>query len=109
MRNDGETYNGDADTMGKHYIGENRGADKMHALERRLLRDGYIFELAMTYDMHPEDLTWPKNADGWEKRRILKTWCAKHGITDYVIVRNDQYVKDLRGVVYDLHVKRASA
>ncbi|MCV9963890.1 hypothetical protein OIU34_18600 [Pararhizobium sp. BT-229] len=84
------------------------GSAKWERIERELGRRGYVarFSLA-TFDRPPEDLGWTGKETGWEIRRKLKDYCLRHGITDYEIVRNTSYHKDLHGnCVYELWVRR---
>lgn len=76
-----------------------------HALERQLHRDGYYCKFSCTYDAGaPDDLIWSSDDSGWEMRRKLRAWAEKHNITDYRIVRNTSWVRDLHGIVYELWV-----
>lgn len=79
-------------------------------IERQLLDEGYACEFACTYGAPagpvPQDLGYTGKEGGWEMRRKLKAWCIAHGVTEYRIVRNTGYVRDLHGDVYELWVKR---
>jgi hypothetical protein len=84
------------------------GSMKWERIERELRRRGYILSFSLAYfDKPPEDLCWIGKETGWEIRRKLKDYCARHEIRDYEIVRNTSYHKDLHGdCVYELWVRR---
>lgn len=72
-----------------------------------MVRDGYRLHFECTYGGGiPNDLHVGAAIGGWELRRRLKAWCESHGITDYIIYRATDYVKDLHGkAVYELWVR----
>lgn len=81
-------------------------------IERQLNDDGYVCAFACTYGEPsgpvPKDLGRTGKEGGWEMRRKLKIWTAKHGVRECKIVRNTSYVRDLHGDVYELWVKRSN-
>lgn len=82
------------------------GSLKWDKIERELARQGYVakFSLAI-FDNPPDDLGWTGKETGWEIRRKIKDYCARHKIADYRILRNTSYHKDLHGnCVYELWV-----
>lgn len=84
------------------------GSMKWERIERELRRRGYVLSFSLAYfDKPPEDLGWTGKETGWEIRRKLKNYCARHEVLDYEIVRNTSYHKDLHGdCVYELWVRR---
>jgi len=73
-------------------------------VEAALRRDGYALRFSCaSFDRTPDDLAYTGREDGWAMRRLLKEWCARNGVTDYRIVRNTSYHRDLHGnAVYEL-------
>lgn len=84
------------------------GSRNFDELERMLSRDGYVQRFAcMSCDAIPSDLGYTGRETGWEMRRKIKEWCARHGIADFRIVRNTSYHRDLHGVVYELYLRKS--
>ena len=76
--------------------------------ESRLQKAGYVLEFCCSYcsPRPPDDFVWPKHpATGWAYRRAIVSWAKKRRLTDYRILRNTGYVKDLHGTVYECWVK----
>lgn len=73
---------------------------------RRLRKEGYEVEFSCTYgEGYPKDLGWNGKEGGWEMRRLIKSWCKKHDVKDYKIVRNWGVGSRPSGDVYELWVK----
>ena len=84
------------------------GSMSWDRIEERLRRDGYVLRFSCaSFDRQPADLAYTGKEDGWTMRRHLKDWCARNGETDYRIVRNTSYHRDLHGnAVYELWGRR---
>jgi hypothetical protein len=80
------------------------GSVKWQHVEAALARDGFALTFACTYgESLPADLEYTGRETGWELRRKLKSYCASHGITNFQIIRNTSYHRDLHGnAVYEL-------
>lgn len=75
-------------------------------VEQQLCADGYRLEFACTHtEPQPADLGITGKEGGREKRRKIKAWCQAHSLTNFKIVRNTGYVRDLHGDVYELWVR----
>lgn len=86
------------------------GSFKFEMIERGLRRDGYDLEFSCRYGEDlPGDLGYTGRETGWETRRKLKAWCSLKGHTDYRILRNTSYHRDLHGPVYELWLRRPAA
>lgn len=83
------------------------GSMKWDRIERSLRSRGYCNAFSLTYDGNvPSDFIWTGKESGWQFRRMLKAYCEKNDIKDYVIVRNESYLRDLHGNrVYELWTK----
>jgi hypothetical protein len=83
-------------------------------VEMRLRKEGYACEWSCMNapgcdgggKQWPDDFEWKGSESGWEMRRKIKAWCAKHDVKDFRIVRNTGYCRDLHGVVYELWIRR---
>jgi hypothetical protein len=86
------------------------GSVKWATAELSLSREGYGFNFACTYDTYiPSDFAFTGKESGWEIRRKMKAWCEKNGVTDYRVVRNTSYLRDLHGSrVYELWTRLAT-
>lgn len=86
-------------------VGDPNGNNKARS---RMVRDGYQPHFECTYGGGiPDDLDIGAVLTGWEMRRRLKAWCERHAISDYIILRATDYVKDLHGpAVYELWVRK---
>lgn len=84
------------------------GSLKWERIEAALHRDGYAPDFSCaSFNKPPADFDWSGLEGGWEMRRKLKAYCAAHAITDFRIVRNGSYLKDLHGgCVYELWTRR---
>lgn len=84
----------------RHYDGSTR----WNSIEADLRRQGFALRFSCaTFDRQPEDFEWTGREDGWEMRRKIARWCSSHAISDYRIVRNTSYHRDLHGArTYEL-------
>lgn len=85
------------------------GSTAWDRIEAGLRRDGYALHFSCAgFDWQPADLAYTGKEDGWTMRRILRDWCVRNGLTDYRIVRNTSYHRDLHGTaVYELWCRGA--
>lgn len=83
------------------------GSRKWDRIERSLRNQGYSYVFALTQGgNYPPDFLWTGKETGWELRRLIKDYCEKNGITEYLIIRNESYLRDLHGRrVYELWEK----
>ncbi len=82
------------------------GSWRWEMIEKDLRRRGYALEIECRYgESIPEDLGWTGSETGWETRRLLRTWCQRHGHREPVILRNTSYHRDLIGPVYQLWIR----
>ncbi|MFZ3481886.1 hypothetical protein [Sphingomonas sp. 3-13AW] len=59
-----------------------------------------------SFDCPPDDLIYTGNESGWEMRRLITDWCTRNAVTEYRILRNTSYHRDLHGPrVYELWTK----
>jgi hypothetical protein len=81
-----------------------------HVYEKQLRDSGYYCSFSCTYDGGaPDDFKWTGKESGWEMRRKLKKWASEKGVSDFKIVRNTSWVRDLHGIVYELWVPHTKA
>lgn len=84
---------------------------QIERVERQWRREGYDIMFACTHGEPcgpiPKAIGYTGLEGGWEMRRKLRAWCKAKGISDYRILRNTGYVRDLHGDVYELWCKRS--
>lgn len=84
------------------------GSRKWARIERDLQIDGYVQQFRCMYgETVPDDFKYIGRETGWEMRRKIKDWCRRNGLSDYVILRNTSYHRDLHGAVYEVWARIA--
>lgn len=88
------------------------GKEKSQAARARIEAKGYtmLFTTLYTDKGCPAEVMKASNGTGWETRKAIKVWAEKTGVSDYLILRATDYLRDLHGTrTYEVFVRNQEA
>lgn len=84
------------------------GVHACQPLRSAIENSGYVQKYTTMYNDNcaPDVVRAAWDAGGWAVRRAIKAWAKSEGISDYVIFRATDYLRDLHGrSVYEVYIR----